>query len=147
MKADRDASAMVLSKGRSRTPTGEDERDACNAWENSALDRCGIAIQSMLEGEFNLMAKNALKFRSDLEIVCKRGDPLFQVIMEQFRRYCSNEGRKVDKTTFLLRVRQVAGRCDYNADGLIATAIDVYNETQRSAATIQSKKRTHDSGG
>ena len=51
-----------------------------------------------------------------------------------------------DKTTFLLRVRTVASRCDYNVEGLIATAIDVFNEAQQSASTTHGKKRPHDGG-
>lgn len=130
--------------GRARTPTAEMDRDASVAWEDRALERAGVAIQSMLDGEFNLMALNALKLRSDLEIVCRRGMPMHDVILARLRQYCMD--RKVDKTTFLLRVRQVAMRCDYNIDGLIATATDVFNEAQRSVSTVHSKKRTHDGG-
>ena len=99
----------------------------------------------MMDGDFNLIAARALKFRGDLQIVCRRSEPLFDVILKRFRDYCA--GGKVDKTTFLLRVRQVAMRCDYNVDALVLTAVDVFNEAQRSAdTTTQGKKRSHDGG-
>ena len=37
-------------------------------------------IDMILEGTFNLVAVNARKFRNDLKIVCRRNDPLYEVI-------------------------------------------------------------------
>ena len=132
MRAEREASAVAADvaamkgcdfKPRSRTPTAEIEREASDTWERGALERCSLAIQSMMDGDFNLIAARALKFRGDLQIVCRRSEPLFDVILKRFRDYCA--GGKVDKTTFLLRVRQVAMRCDYNVDALVLTAVDL----------------------
>lgn len=101
----------------------------------------------ILEGTFNLVAVNARKFRNDLKIVCRRNDPLYEAIQSCFRRHCARDD--IDKGTFFKRARTVAQRTEFNVDGLLLTATDVYNEAQRQKASsmIIGKKRSHEAAG
>ena len=139
--------APILSPPRSRSPTAEEEARAIAEWEGQAIFRLSSFIDMILEGTFNLVAVNARKFRNDLKIVCRRNDPLYEVIQSCFRRHCARDD--IDKATFFKRARTVAQRTEFNVDGLLLTATDVYNEGQRQKASSMNigKKRSHEAAG
>ena len=114
---------------RARSPTAEEERTAAAAWEEQALSRIGTKVASILDGSFHLIALNALKLKQDLKIVVQRDDPLFEVIQRIFAKHCMQTD--VSKSAFLSAARTVAMRCEFNIEGLVAAATDVWNEAQR----------------
>lgn len=106
-----------------------------------ALARVSDGIHAILDGTFHLQANTAKKFNTDLKAVfAQRDADLFGAIKAALQDFCARN-KSVSRGSFVRAVRTLATRTAYDADGLVETALAIYDDASHEVPKGKGQKR------